>query len=78
MKNYFFFNQVLSLSSSEWAAGGLFGPKPWLSALCRSCLWLPEKDTPTPAKENDKKYNRANKLVQAKMYVLAINPLEGW
>lgn len=39
-----------------------FGPKPWLFALCRSRLQLSEEDTSTPAGEDDKKYNTANRL----------------
>lgn len=58
----FFFNLLLSLSLVQWAASGPLGPKPWQSALCRSQLQLSDKDTPTPAREDDRKYNTASSL----------------
>lgn len=56
----FLFN-LLRLSPAPWAASVPLCPLRWHSALCRSSQQLCDKDTPTPARE-DEKYNRANRL----------------
>lgn len=57
-----FFRLLFSFSSAQWAASGPLGHKPWLVAPCRFQLQLSDKDTPTPVRADDKKYNTANSL----------------